>query len=245
MIIDNYTPEELSSIVKQSKTYSEVIKKLGYSTAHGGNINTLKEYINKYNIDISHFSNKSKSPTKRSAENIFIENSTASQKVLRDWYKKGEYMPYVCSVCGQEPVWQEKDLTLILDHINGINNDDRIENLRWVCPNCNQQLPTTGYRKMRTENKPKKKYYCKECGAEITIGSTTGLCIECARKAIRKVERPDKEQLKQLIQTYSFTEIGKQYGVTDNTIRKWCKAVNLPSRKKDIKLLTIEDWENL
>ena len=44
-----------------------------------------------------------------------------------------------------KPIWQGKPLTLILDHINGKNNDDRLENLRWVCPNCNRQLPTTGF----------------------------------------------------------------------------------------------------
>ncbi len=40
-------------------------------------------------------------------------------------------------------------MTLILDHINGENHDDRLENLRWVCPNCNQQLPTTGGRNQK------------------------------------------------------------------------------------------------
>ena len=69
--------------------------------------------------------------------------STINQKTLRRWYKKGNYTEYKCSICGLLPVWQNKELTLILDHINGLNNDDRLENLRWVCPNCNMQLPTT------------------------------------------------------------------------------------------------------
>jgi hypothetical protein len=50
-------------------------------------------------------------------------------------------------------------MPLILDHINGINNDDRLENLRWVCPNCNSILPTTGSRNPHRK-KVAKKYYC-------------------------------------------------------------------------------------
>jgi len=49
------------------------------------------------------------------------------------------------------PEWQNKPLTLILDHINGNNKDHRLENLRWVCPNCNQQLETTGFKSIRTK----------------------------------------------------------------------------------------------
>ena len=150
-IIDKYSKEELEQIVKQSNSIKEVIGKLGYQTSGGRNSETVKNKLNKYNIDISHFSYTK--GIKRTEENIFIENSTASQQTLRRWYIKGQYTPYVCSICGQEPKWQGKELTLILDHINGSNHDDRLENLRWVCPNCNQQLETTGFKKMRVKKK--------------------------------------------------------------------------------------------
>jgi hypothetical protein len=80
----------------------------------------------------------------RNIDNIFITNSTVDQKTLRSWYLKGNYTPYVCSVCGQEPWWNGKELSLTLDHINGQNHDNRLENLRWVCPNCDRQLDTFG-----------------------------------------------------------------------------------------------------
>lgn len=47
-----------------------------------------------------------------------------------------------CSVCNQEPLWNDKELIMILDHINGIPDDWRPENLRLVCPNCDTQLST-------------------------------------------------------------------------------------------------------
>ena len=141
-LIDQYSKEELQQIVSQSTSLKEVIDKLGYATHSGSNNRTVKSRIEKYNIDISHFTSVV-NPIKRTEENVFIKNSTASQATLRRWFLKGKYVPYICSICGQKPIWQEKELTLILDHINGENHDDRLENLRWVCPNCNQQLDTT------------------------------------------------------------------------------------------------------
>lgn len=141
--IDNFTVEELTQMVSESNSFNELILKLGYAARSGSNRVTVRKRLDKYDIDYSHFGNLNK--TKRTEENVFIENSTATQRTLRTWYEKGNYTPYECSICKMKPIWQGKPLTLILDHINGKNNDDRLENLRWVCPNCNQQLPTTGF----------------------------------------------------------------------------------------------------
>ena len=140
-IIDSYSKEELENIIKSSYSYKEVLEKLGYYSHSGSSYKMLQDRIQKYNIDISHFVKKKK--IVRNEENIFIKDSTVSQHCLRNWYLKGKYTEYKCSICGQEPFWQGKPLTLILDHINGKNHDNRLENLRWVCPNCNQQLDTT------------------------------------------------------------------------------------------------------
>lgn len=61
----------------------------------------------------------------------------------------------------------------------------------------------------------------------------------------RQVERPTRVELKKLIRMYSFVQIGKKYGVSDNTIRKWCDNYNLPRRVKDIKQYTDEEWEKI
>ena len=143
-LVDKFTKEQLEEIVKESTSMKEVIDKIGYTTHNGSNNKTVKKRLQRYEIDTSHF--VFQKGIRRYPENVFIENSTASQKVLRYWYKKGNYTQYKCSICGQEPFWNGAELTLILDHINGKNHDDRLENLRWVCPNCNQQLPTTGFR---------------------------------------------------------------------------------------------------
>lgn len=86
----------------------------------------------------------------------------------------------------------------------------------------------------------KKKYYCLDCGKEITRGSIR--CTACDHKRQQVCERPSRETLKDMIRNESFVKIGKMFNVTDNTIRKWCKAYNLPTTKKEIKILSEESW---
>lgn len=88
-----------------------------------------------------------------------------------------------------------------------------------------------------------KKYYCIDCGKEITQGAIR--CSECSQKAQRKCERPSREELKSLIRNTSFTAIGKSYEVSDKTISKWCKAYNLPSKKSDINSISDSDWQTI
>lgn len=61
----------------------------------------------------------------------------------------------------------------------------------------------------------------------------------------RTVTRPSRKELKQLIRTKPFTEIGKMYGVSDNSIRKWCDFEKLPRKKKDINSYSDEEWEQI
>ena len=89
--------------------------------------------------------------------------------------------------------------------------------------------------------KKKKIFYCKECGVEIWRGST--YCPTCAKIKSRLIERPSRNELKNLIRTVPFTKLGKKFGVSDNTIRKWCIAVGLPSKSAEIKKYTNEEWE--
>ena len=239
-LINTFTDEEFNTIIQNSFSYKEVCQKLGYNSYSGKLVNMIKARIQNLNISTQHF--KTKTPIKRTKQNIFCKDSTVAQKTLREWYKK-ENIQYKCSICGQEPFWNGKELTLILDHINGINNDDRLENLRWVCPNCNQQLPTTNGK--NKAYKEKKKNYCIECGKEISLQATR--CQSCAAKQQKKkVEnRPSREELKQLIRKLPFTTIASNYGVSDNAIRKWCDSYNLPRKKTQIKAFSDREWSKI
>ena len=89
------------------------------------------------------------------------------------------------------------------------------------------------------------KYYCQICGKEITSGNKSKICNNCIIEKYRKENWPNRDTLKKLIRTIPFTQIGKMYGVADNTPRKWCKAYGLPYRKKDINQISNEEWEKI
>lgn len=94
--------------------------------------------------------------------------------------------------------------------------------------------------KLVDDVKTHKIIYCKDCGCEITKGAER--CVECSMKAMRKVQnRPSKEELYDMLLNVNgnFTKIAKQFGVSDNTIRKWCKAYNIPSHSSDYKIVKI------
>lgn len=90
-----------------------------------------------------------------------------------------------------------------------------------------------------------KEYYCKNCNKKITKYSDSGLCADCVRIKQRKAERPNRDELKKLIRSTPFTHIAAQFDVSDNTIRKWCESVDLPSKVSEIKLFTDEEWNEL
>lgn len=90
-------------------------------------------------------------------------------------------------------------------------------------------------------NNRKEKRFCIDCGC--SIGSDSIRCLTCNSKLHRVVERPSRDELKNLIRTLSFTAISKQYGVSDNAIRKWCVSYNLPSKKNQIQQFNDKDWE--
>lgn len=241
--IKSFTPEQVQEIVKNSTTKKEVAEKLGYSANGGSTHKTLTKYFTEHNIDISNLKNNVHPVY--TVETVFCENGTISQHSLVNWYKKGNYSPYKCSICGQQPQWNNKPLIMILDHINGNHRDDRLENLRWVCPNCNYQLETTGYKKFRIK-KEQEKNYCIDCGKEISKESIR--CNKCSglAKRIPITDIPiTREQLKNLIRTTPFTKIGQKYNISDNAIRKWCDKFNLPRTKKEIKIYSDEQWKIL
>lgn len=92
--------------------------------------------------------------------------------------------------------------------------------------------------KCGTENKPIKRKYTYEICPVCNLNLKTvyaNMCQDCAKEKNKSKVKPQKEILQEQIKSYSFVELGRQYGVTDNAVRKWCKSYGLPFRKRDIK----------
>lgn len=89
----------------------------------------------------------------------------------------------------------------------------------------------------------KKFTFCIDCGKEITHGSNR--CISCQSLYQRKTIWPNRDTLKQKIRKQSFISIGQEYGVSDNSIKKWCKSYDLPHLKREIKKYSDSEWELL
>lgn len=219
-----YEKENLTNIINNSFSIRECLTSMNLST-RPGNYKTIKKYINLYGLNTDHFYNDIKgglnkyvNSIKFDINQILIENSTYStSKLKKRLYEEG-YKSRCCEMCGQGEEWRGRKMSLILDHINGINNDNRLENLRIVCPNCNATLETH----CRGNNKiNKKKIYKCECGKDINKNSKK--CQTCSSLSQRKVERPSLETILNDIEELGYKGTGRKYGVSDNTIRKWIK----------------------
>lgn len=160
-----YTKEWLEDLCSSSYSYAEVLRKAGRKQS-GGAQKTLRDKIKEFEIDISHFTgqgwkghsnNPVKSNEKYSLEEVFILNSPVSQKVMRGYVERYNLIPYKCQKCGCDGHWQDGIISLELDHINGENSDHRLENLRYLCPNCHALTET-----YRGKNKALKSM-CRDC----------------------------------------------------------------------------------
>ncbi len=143
--------EQFVELLKKSSTISEVLFKLGYTVkGNSWGYSQVKRRMDDLNLDYSIFKGKSaviKTDRLNNVrkEDILKENCKHQRTVLRRYVIKNNLIPYKCAICGCTE-WQGKTLSLELDHINGINNDNRLENLRFLCPNCHSQTSTYGSR---------------------------------------------------------------------------------------------------
>lgn len=157
-----YTSELLEPLVRESKSRAEVIRRLGLRVS-GGTDNNLRRHIQEYDLDTSHFGQRtqgldsSRGWNKRSFSEILVLGNLLDRRekgsvLTRAMVEAG--IPHECKWCKNHGVWRGPDgqlrpLRLHVDHRNGHSYDNRIENLRFLCPNCHDTTPSWG-----NSNKP-------------------------------------------------------------------------------------------
>jgi hypothetical protein len=214
--ISNIPRQELQFIVDSVCAKREILAKLGYSKKSSGAYQQLKRKIEEQCISLDKLEenkrNKQRLSKKRKpVEEIFVAGIFINNDVLKKRLVNDGYLEYVCNLCGNCGEWQGMKLTLQLDHINGDNKDNRLKNLRFLCPNCHSQTDTFCGMK-----KPKNK--CSECDKNIRRESKK--CRECSIDSKRKFKLT-REQLEDDIKNKSLRQIASEQGVSSTTVRKW------------------------
>ena len=204
----------------------------------GGNHATVRRYVQRWEISVEHFdpSAARRESLRRTAtplSDVLVEHSTyhrghLKRRLFAEGIKRSR-----CELCGRSDVWRGSALALILDHINGVPDDNRLENLRIVCPNCAATFDTHCGRKNRPARLERA---CVRCGKSFfpADGRQRHCSQSCGRRwdraglprpGGRKVrERPPYEQLVAEIAATSWSAVGRRYGVSDNAVRKWVRA---------------------
>jgi hypothetical protein len=229
-----FTDPELRTAVASSRSCAEVLRKLGLRAA-GGNHRTFKKYVALWGISTAHFDQDA---IRREVlyrppiplDEILVERSTYHRGHLKRRLLAEGIKQRRCELCGQGDTWRGRPLALVLDHINGVADDHRLENLRIVCPNCAATFDTHCGRK----NRPVQN--CVRCGVGFAPQSRSQrYCSrDCGRRWERAGvprpggrtvrERPPYEELMAEIAATSWSAVGRNYGVSDNAIRKWVRA---------------------
>lgn len=232
-----FSEDEARAAISASRSWSEALRRLGYCPS-GGNPATLKNRAATWGIPTDHFDPYAAARDSRQRKplsEILVEGSSYSRHHLKRRLFSEGLKQRACELCGQGEDWNGRKMSLILDHANGVRDDNRIGNLRVVCPNCAATLETHCSRNPNGVHvRTLEPRACLRCGSEFapryadhrycsaycgTRRDRTGV----KRPGARKVERPSHRQLLEEIEEHGYLGVGRRYGVSDNAVRKWIR----------------------
>ena len=203
-----YTKEKLEPIVSKCYSYNELLRTLELSLT-GGNQSHIRKVIKREGLDTSHFKGQGWSkgktfPKKYPIEDYLTNKRYINSDSLRKRLLKEGYFEYKCQRCLQD-THQGYEISLELHHINSKHNDNSLENLRILCPNCHSLEHRLARNCHKVSKKTTRKY--------------------SPRPNQRKVpNRPTLDTLLKEVKELGYCGTGRKYGVSDNAIRKWIKT---------------------
>jgi hypothetical protein len=233
----SFTRLEFTEAVAASRTMTEALRRLGLRPA-GGNFGTFRKYAHHWGVSTEHFDPAAVARESLRARGnpiplseLLVERSSYSRAHLKDRLLAAGIKQPRCEFCGQDEHWRGGRMALILDHVNGVGDDNRLENLRILCPNCAATLDTHCARKNRIVREP---IGCARCGAWFVprfdeqrycsrACGSRWLRPPDSHDHLRRAERPPYEQLVAEVEALGFSAVGRRHGVSDNAIRKWIR----------------------
>jgi len=216
-----WTSEELEKAVDGSNSLSQCLRKLGVGSGAVYVCNVLSD-IALQGFDTSHFKCQPYRPSaknNRPLSEILTESSdrsTGSNTSLKTRLLREGIFDYRCNECHASH-WQDKPIVLHMDHIDGNPRNNKIENLRLLCPNCHSQTET--YCGRNYKSKKTLKRACVDCGVD-SVGER---CLACRRKADEKINWPTNERLREMMKEKTAAEVASDLGVNRATLFKRLK----------------------
>jgi len=223
------TDEGFAELVKDSTSYADMFRKMGWST-NGTSYRHSRKRVDRLGLDTSHFRRGTPAGARKKNQTDRLVLGGLGGSISGRVLKAGLLQigrQYVCEgvyeFCGNLGVWQGQELTLDVDHINGVRSDNRPDNLRFLCKNCHGITETFGSKNRKI--RPPSRCHCGR-----VKGSRSVECSVCyvssgrnRESQTKKIDWPSREELLLRLSRSSYLAVSKELGVSDNAIRKHLK----------------------